>query len=349
MKKKSLSVVKKTRNFYFTKLKKPFIKKAFEDFYDNLKSLNLKNKKIVIAVSGGVDSLSLLFFAKCLSLIDNTKLYPVIVDHKIRPDSTNEANDLKKKIKNSFFINCKILSKNKIKMSKNIQSQARELRYNLILEECKKKKIEYIFLGHHRGDLEENFFIRFLRGSGLKGLVSLNNVISDYKNIKLIRPMLNFTKKKLYLINKQTFNYSIEDPTNFDDKFLRTRIRKLLLNLKEEGLNFNKFNSTMKNLSKTDRIIEHYVNQNILNNLKFLKGSKKIILNKNFFKNPQEVVFRSFAKAINLMGDKKNYPRGKKVVNLLNHLNSSNKASKFTLSGCLFEKINETVIIYQEK
>ena len=349
MKKKSLSVVKKTRNFYFTKLKKPLIKKAFEDFYDNLKSLDLKNKKIIIAVSGGVDSLSLLFFAKCISLINNTKLYPVIVDHKIRPGSTNEANDLKKKIKNSFFINCKILSKNKTKISKNIQSQARELRYNLILEECKKKEIEYIFLGHHRGDLEENFFIRFLRGSGLKGLVSLNNVISDYKNIKLIRPMLNFTKKKLYLINKQTFNYYVEDPTNFDDKFLRTRIRKLLLNLKEEGLNFNKFNSTMTNLSKTDRIIEYYVNQNILNNLKFLKGSKKIILNKNFFKNPQEVVFRSFAKAINLLGDKKNYPRGKKVVNLLNLLNSSNKASKFTLSGCLFEKINETVIIYQEK
>ena len=349
MKKKSLSVLKKTRNFYFTKLKKPLIKKAFKDFSDNLKSLDLKNKKIIIAVSGGVDSLTLLFFAKCLSLIENTKLYPIIVDHKIRSESTNEAKDLKKKIKNSYFIDCKILSKNKIKITKNIQSQARELRYNLILDECKKKEIEYIFLGHHRDDLEENFFIRFLRGSGLKGLVSLNNVISDYKNIKLIRPMLNFTKKKLYLINKQTFNYSIEDPTNFDDKFLRTRIRKLLLNLKNEGLNFKKFNMTMKNLSKTDGLVEYYVNQNILKNLKFLKKDKKIILNKNFFKNPQEVVFRSFTKAINLLGDKINYPRGKKVVNLLNLLNSSNKTSKFTLSGCLFKKTNESVIIYQEK
>ena len=115
MKKKSLSVLKKTRNFYYTKLKKPLIKKAFKDFSDNLKSLDLKNKKIIIAVSGGVDSLALLFFAKCLSLIENTKLYPVIVDHKIRSESTNEAKDLKKKLKTPTLSIAKFCQKTKLK------------------------------------------------------------------------------------------------------------------------------------------------------------------------------------------------------------------------------------------
>ena len=134
------------------------------------------------------------FFSKSYSILNNIKVNFYHVDHKLRKESSAEAKKLKNLLK-KFNINCKILKWNGKKPKTNIQSIARIKRYNLILEECKKKEIEYIFLGHHRGDLEENFFIRFLRGSGLKGLVSLNNVISDYKNIKLIRPMLNFTKK----------------------------------------------------------------------------------------------------------------------------------------------------------
>ena len=349
MKRKSLSATKKTLNFYLSKLKDPQIQKLYKEFSNNIASLNINNGKIMIGVSGGADSLSLLFFSQIYALKNNIKLHPVIIDHKLRKESTNEAKNLKFKLKKNFKINCKILSKRIIKINQNIQSYARDLRYELFLKECKKHKIDYILLGHQKDDLVENFFIRLLRGSGLKGLVSLNKNISDYNGLKIVRPLLSTSKKELIATNKKTFGFFIDDPTNYNDRFLRTRIRKLLKNLDKEGLNFNKFYLTLKNLSKSNQVIEFFVEKNVFENSKYFKNHKKIILNQSFFNNPEEIILRSFTQVIQHISKKKNYPRGKKLISLINSLKFSNKKVKLTLSGCIIEKIKDSVTIYPEK
>ena len=349
MKRKSLSAIKKTPNFYLSKLKDPQIKKLYRVFSNNLKSLEINNKKIMIGVSGGADSLSLLFFSKCYALKNKTKLFPVIIDHKIRKESTIEAINLKYRLKKQFKIDCKILSKKKNKIDKNIQSYARELRYSLFFKECSKQKINHVLLGHHKDDLIENFFIRFLRGSGLKGLVSFDKIINEYNGIKIIRPFLSFSKKDLLNINKKTFGFFFEDPSNNDDKFLRVRVRKLLKYLSNEGLSFEKFYLTFKNLSKSDHVIEFFVKKNIVENSKYFWKDKKIILNQSFFNNPDEIILRSFTEVIQQISNKKNYPRGKKVNGLIDSLKPSSKKVKLTLSECIIEKIGDSVIIYPEK
>ena len=303
----------------------------------------------MVGVSGGADSLSLLFFSQCYALKNMIKLYPVIIDHKLRKESTNEAKNLKFKLKKNFKINCKILSKKKTKIDQNIQSYARDLRYDLFLKECNKYKVDYLLLGHHKDDLIENFFIRLLRGSGLKGLVSFNKNVSDYNGLKIARPLLSTSKKELIEINKKTFGFFVDDPTNYNDKFLRSRIRKLLKNLNKEGLNFDKFYLTLKNLSKSDQVIEFFVEKNVLENSKYFEKDKKIILNRSFFSNPDEVILRSFTQVIQRISKKKNYPRGKKVISLMNSLKFSNSKVKLTLSGCIIEKIEDSVVIYSEK
>lgn len=348
MKRKSLSVTKKIPNFYLTKLKDPQVKKLYNLFSNNLTSLNMINKKIMVGVSGGADSLAVLFFSQCYALKYNVKLYPVIIDHKLRKESTIEAKNLKYKLKQNFKINCKILSKKFVKIDKNIQSYARDLRYDLFFEECNKQNIDYLILGHHKDDLIENFFIRFLRGSGLKGLVSFDKNVINYNGIKVIRPLLSTSKKDLLKTNKKTFGFFVDDPTNNDDKFLRSRIRKLLLNLDKEGLKFNKFYLTLKNLSKSNQVIEFFVEKNVVENSKYFQKDKKIILNQSFFKNPEEIILRSFTKVIQNISSKKNYPRGKKVLGLIDSLRFSNKNVKLTLSGCIVEKIADSVIIYPE-
>ena len=311
--------------------------------------MDLTNKKIMVGVSGGADSLAVLFFSQCYALKHHTKLYPVIIDHKLRKESTIEAKNLKYKLNQNFEINCKILSKRIGKIDQNIQSYARDLRYDLFLKECNKHKIDYLLLGHHKDDLIENFFIRLIRGSGLKGLVSFNKNLSDYHGLKIIRPFLSIPKKKLIAINKKTFGFFVDDPTNYSDKFLRSRIRKLLKNLDKEGLNFNKFYLTLKNLSKSDQAIEYFIKKNIVENSKYFEKDKKIILNKSFFNNPDEVILRSFTEVIQRISKKKNYSRGKKVINLVNSLKFFNKKVKMTLSGCIIEKIKDSVVIYPEK
>ena len=81
MKRKSLSVIKKTLNFYQTKLKDPQVRKLYNLFSNNLASMDLTNKKIMVGVSGGADSLAVLFFSQCYALKNRVKLYPVIIDH----------------------------------------------------------------------------------------------------------------------------------------------------------------------------------------------------------------------------------------------------------------------------
>ena len=109
--------------------------------------------------------------------------------------------------------------------------------------------------------------------------------------------------------SKKTFGFFVDDPTNNNDRFLRNRIRKLVQNLDKEGLNFNKFYLTLKNLSKSDQAIEFFVEKNVVENSKYFEKDKKIILNKSFFNNPDEIILRSFIEVIKTISIKKNYPR----------------------------------------
>jgi len=139
------------------------------------KKLNsLKKKVFLIAVSGGPDSLALTALAKYYSNENKCKIYYVLIDHNLRKNSSNEAKSVKKLLK-KHQINLSIL-KNTKKIKKNIQSEAREIRYNLLATFCKKKKIKTIVTAHNLEDQVETFFIRLSRGSGLQGLSSMKQI-----------------------------------------------------------------------------------------------------------------------------------------------------------------------------
>ena len=349
MKKKNLNAKKKIHNFYFKKLKDPRIKKIYLSFKKKLDDNNINN--FCVAVSGGEDSLALTFLAKCYSLEKNTKAYFFIVDHKIRKNSTLESNFVKNKLKR-FKIVSEILTIKKQKKISNLQSFARENRYNLIINQSLKKKFDLVLTAHHEDDLLENFFIRLLRGSGLKGLISFRKIKSKVKSdhkISILRPLIDVSKKDLVYITKNTFNFNVYDPSNEDDQFLRVKVRKLISKLEKDGLTFNKFKVSLTNLSKSNDAIDYFVQKNIYDNSIYLKLSKKIILKKDFLNQPNEIVFRSFSEIIHKIGKKKTFTRGSKVVNLLKYLKSSNNYSKKTLSGCIIQKIEKSVVISQEK
>ena len=198
----------------------------------------------------------------------------------------------------------------------------------------------------------ENFFIRLLRGSGLKGLISFSKIKSKVKlndKVFILRPLIDVSKKDLVYISKNTFNYNVEDPSNLDDKFLRVKVRKLISNLEKDGLTFNKFKLSLNNLNKSNHAIEYYTQKNIKNNSNHLKLTKKIILKDDFFKQPDEIVFRSLSEVMQKVGKKNTFTRGVKVQNLLKYLRSTNNYSKKTLSGCIIQKLENSVVISQEK
>ena len=169
-----------------------------------------------------------------------------------------------------------------------------------------------MLLGHHQDDLFENFFIRMLRGSGLKGLVSLNKK-TKLDNINLFRPLLDQKKDNLEFLSKYVFNFYVKDPTNNDEKYQRIKIRKLISKLKMNGLDQKKFYNTIENLKYSNSVIENYVDENIKRNTFFLKIENKLIINKDFFLQPKEVVFRALSNLIKKIGNKYYPVRGKKI------------------------------------
>ena len=349
MKKKNLSVKKKIHNFYFKKLNDPRIKKIYLNFKKILSSYTTNS--FCVAVSGGIDSMALSFLAKCYSIENNKKVYFFIVDHKLRKNSTLEAKLVKKKLK-LFKISSNILTIKKQRLSKNIQSFARVNRYKLIIKQSLIKKIDMILTAHHSDDLIENFFIRLLRGSGLKGLSSFSKIKSKIKfddEIFILRPLIDIPKKDLVYISKNTFNFNVNDPSNLNDKFLRVKIRKLISNLEDDGLTFNKFKLSLNNLSKSNSAIDYYVQKNINDNSNYLKLTKTIILKDDFLKQPDEIVFRSFSEVLQKVGKKDNFTRGVKIDNLLKYLSSINNYTKKTLSGCIIQKLENSFIISPEK
>ena len=343
MNQKNLSVQNKTHSKIFNHLKKKKILKIFKEFSSSLKV----KESLAVAVSGGPDSLALAFLTKCYSLKHNIKVKYYIVNHKLRKESSLEADTVKKVLK-KIDIQCTILNWNGKKPSKNIQARARDKRYSLLTKECKKNKIKYLLLGHHLNDLLENFFIRIVRGSGLNGLISFSkNTKYKDQNIQILRPLLDFEKEELIQISKEIFNFFVKDPSNLNENYKRTRIRNLLRSLEKEGLDKNKLKLTIRNLKDSDASIKFYVNKNLKINTIFLKQKNIYILNYNFFDQSHEVVFRSLIKIIQKLG-KKYYPvRGKSVDMLINKI-SEKFFTRMTLGGCLIERVNKTILISRE-
>ena len=140
---------------------------------------------------------------KAYKLETKTRFIYVLVDHKIRKNSSIEAAQVKKLLK-KHNIALKIIS-NKEKISKNIQGRAREIRYEKLKKFCKKNNINILMTAHNLEDQVETFFIRLSRGSGLAGLSAMKSLNKIGKNVKLFRPFLDTKKKGFNKSNKKYF------------------------------------------------------------------------------------------------------------------------------------------------
>ena len=347
MKRKSLTVKNKVHKKILSHLNNKEFKKIYKKFEEFLKFRKINT--FVVSLSGGSDSLALAYFSKCFQILNNKKVYYVHIDHKIRKNSSKEARDLKF-LMNKFCIKCEILPWKKITEARITQENARIARYSLLGSFCKKKRINALLLGHHRDDLYENFFIRMLRGSGIRGLTSFSSQdIFINKSLKGYRPFLNITKKTLLKVTNKVFDYYIDDPSNSNDQFLRIRVRNLLKSLQNEGFDKKKFDLTYCNLHSANETLKYYSDQNVINNTNYFRKNLKdsLVLNRKFFKQPDEIVLRSLSNLISKINSKYYYPRGKSLLKKIFEIRG-NSFKKTTLGGCIIERVNNTTLIYPE-
>lgn len=223
--------------------------------YEFIENLDIKNKTIVAAISGGPDSMLLLDILLKLRDKLNIKIVVAHVHHNVRVESDMEARKLKEICENNNLI-FEMKKIEKYPNNKFSEESARKIRYEFFDNIVNKYDSEILFTAHHGDDLIETILMRLTRGSTLKGYAGFEFISSD-RGYKIARPLVYLTKLQILEYLDSNNMWYAKDMSNEDDKYTRNRYRKYILNeLKKENPNVhNKFIEFNENLLLADRYI----------------------------------------------------------------------------------------------
>ena len=301
-----------------------------------LKSKLSNDDKVIVACSGGSDSMALLHL-----MLDNFPNHNIIcahVNHKVRKQSDKEYEYLKSFCEetNVIFEGMEISTK----IKHNFESEARKIRYTFFDCLYNKYQAKFIITAHHADDLMETILMRLTRGSNLSGYAGIK-----FEEGKFLRPFISITKQEILEYVKTNNIKYYEDITNSQESHTRNKYRhKVLPFLKKENKDVHKkYLKFSKTLLEYDNFLEKYINDKelIVNN----KVSTEKLIKEEYI--VQKKVLELLVKEI----QKNNFLEvsDKNVENMLNIINSSKSNSIVNLSnGYIGKKSYNTFEIYKQ-
>lgn len=199
--------------------------------------LLLRGQKILIAVSGGVDSMILLRILHALAGKHRWRIHVAHFNHRLRGRASDADEQLVRKtaaaLKLPVVVEQADVKAFARKSKLSVEMAARKLRHEFLARAARRRKIQTIALAHHADDQVELFFLRLLRGAGGEGLAGMKWRAPSPadKRISLVRPLLDFSKSELLEFARENKIQFREDATNSTTNFLRNRVRNELLPL----------------------------------------------------------------------------------------------------------------------
>ena len=217
---------------------------------------------LVLAVSGGPDSTALLYLMARwrASRRPAPHLLAVSIDHGLRPEAKHEAAAVKR-LSEKLGVEHRTMRWSGPKPQSGIQEAARVARYRLLRIAARRAKARCVVTAHTLDDQAETVLFRMARGSGLAGICGMARTVpiddlcagsgqpadavhsardaeasSRSEAVVVVRPLLDVTKARLIVTLQEAGIAYAEDPSNLDPRFARSRLRKLMPALAEEGL-----------------------------------------------------------------------------------------------------------------
>ena len=315
--------------------------------------VNKPSKNFVIGLSGGVDSMALLYLIK--RFLDQNKsmkinVFPIIIDHNLRVESSSEAENVKS-ISEGIGFKTTIKKIEKQKPNGNIQNWARENRRELLFESCSDLRANLI-LAHHLDDQAETLYMRLSKNSGLDGLSGMKT-ITFWNGIFILRPFLTFSKEEIVrYAQKNNINF-FEDPSNSLLKYERVRVRQKLIQIKRNkwenvSTDLNNFSIICNKLvTKINFLFEHWLEQNVLvDKCGVIRVNYKSAL--TLFKKSDLYCIKFFSKIIQTVGGKKYPPKRKQIYELIKAL-FTNNFRKRTLGNVYIFYYKNYIFFIREK
>lgn len=208
--------------------------------------------EIGLAVSGGGDSMAMLHLAAGWARAWGVGLRVVTVDHGLRPESASEAAMVASEAQ-ALGLSHETLTWDQHPGTGNLMDAARQARLRLIGAWC--GPVRHVAFAHTRDDVAETFLMRLRRGSGVEGLSEIAGR-RTVDGFEVIRPLREISRVELRQHNDVLGIPYVDDPTNSDPAFERSRMRQLLQGLEAQGLGVECLAATARRLRRSREALE---------------------------------------------------------------------------------------------
>jgi tRNA(Ile)-lysidine synthase len=292
----------------------------------------------VVAVSGGSDSLALMFlladWARAAS-----KPAPVVltVDHGLNDNSERVARDVLRRAKAAGLTGELLVWKDK-KPKADIEAAAREARYRLIGEWCHAHKVGGVYAAHTLEDQAETFLLRLGRGSGLDGLSAMRPValypVPGFDDLRVVRPLLDMGREQLRGFLKARKETWVDDPMNADPRFARARLREAWPMLGALGLSSSRIAGAARHLARAREALDH-ATENLLARASRIVDGEALLDPSRLAAAPREIGLRAFAWLLSRVSGEPYRPRFERLERLYDAICRGELVAARTLHGCL--------------
>ena len=334
--------------------------KEVQNTLQQYNAFECNNQKLVVAVSGGPDSICLLDILNKLTKVHQFQINVLHINHLLR----GKESDLDEMYVKEFCANLSITvhteSINVIEEAKNlkqsIETTARILRYKKLLDYCLKIDSSFLLTAHNANDSVETVMMNFIRGTGLRGLKGILKQ-RQIDGVNLIRPLINIEKKDiLAYLNKNNIK-SRFDSTNNDTQFTRNNIRKNTLPILEKlnpGLHKNLLQ--LSNISSEingyfEKQISYHLDKLIISTTNNLDNNNILIFDRKYFNDLEKILQSYLIDALyNLTTTNKSRHLDYQQVQNITSLVNSKTSKKLNLPENITLEVNYNFVrIYQNQ
>ena len=257
------------------------------------KKLIQNGDKIVVAVSGGPDSMALLNVLKNINSFGfDIKIVVAHINHMLRQEADNEQKYVEKYCKLNkieCFVKKVDVSAISLEDKRGVEETARKIRYEFFDEVLGKTNSNKIAIAHNKNDNVETVIMHLFRGTGINGLKGI-----DIKRDKYIRPLMECSREE---IEKYCKDMNLEpkiDKSNFENTYTRNKIRNILIPMIKEEFNPNIIESITR-LSNIVKEQEEYINKQAklaYNNIVLNENKEEqvIVLDLKLFNKEENVI-----------------------------------------------------------
>jgi len=303
------------------------------------------------AVSGGPDSMVLLWLLSQHAVAKDFSIHAYTVDHGLRVESAEEARKVCAWVKDWPRVTHSILKWEGDKPETRILEEARAARYALMAQEMKNAGAQYLFIAHHQDDQAETFLIRLAKGSGLDGLSCMRSAQPTEHGITLLRPLLDVSKEELIALARENSIPYVEDPTNKNEDYLRPRLRAAKAALEEEGLTAKRLATTAARMARARDALDDLSHDLFTMALVEQSAEGFVFDYKTLHAAHEELALRVILSAMDKIHPEPGYgPRMERAENLLERILREPGFRGATLGGCIFaiDPKNERLWIRKE-